>query len=90
MDKNKFIKGMKQVYGLCVLKPRVISSRVLQRVSVECRKTKTKLITLPIKKDGDNPVNQSKLEVITHVADTKRRKMCTREPRLVLVSLLIG
>ena len=45
----------------------------------------------PIKKDGDNPVNQSKHEVIyLHAADTKRGKMCTREPRLRLVSLLIG
>ena len=44
----------------------------------------------PIKKDGDNPVNQSKLEVITCSRHTKRGKMCTRERRLVLVSLLIG
>ena len=43
-----------------------------------------------MKKDGDNPVNQSKLEVITRGRQKGRGKMCTREPRLVLVSLLIG
>ena len=53
-------------------------------------KTKTNVITLANQKDGDNPVNQSKLEEITRIADTKRGKMCTREPQLVLVSLVIG
>ena len=38
---------------------------MLERVSIECRKTITKVITLANQKDGDNPVNQSKLEVIT-------------------------
>ena len=37
----------------------------LERVSIECRKTKIKEITLANQKDEDNPVNQSKLEVIT-------------------------
>ena len=42
----------------------MISLRI-ERVSIECRKTKTKVITLANQKGGDNPVNQSKLEVIT-------------------------
>ena len=37
----------------------------VERVSIECRKTKTKVITLANQKDEDNPVNQSTLEVIT-------------------------
>ena len=37
----------------------------LERFSNECRKTKTKVITLANQKDGDNPVNQSKPDVIT-------------------------
>ena len=37
----------------------------MERVSIEGSKTKSKVISSPIKKDGDNPVNQSKLEVIT-------------------------
>ena len=37
-----------------------------ERVSIECRKTKTKVITLANQKgQRDNPVKQSKLEVIT-------------------------
>ena len=36
----------------------------IERLSIECRKTKTKVITLANQK-GDNPVNHSKLEVIT-------------------------
>ena len=36
----------------------------LERVSIECRKTKTKVITLAYQKDRDNLVNQSRLEVI--------------------------
>ena len=31
----------------------------------ECRKTKTKVITLANQKDGDNPLNQSRHEVST-------------------------
>ena len=37
----------------------------LEWLSVECRKTKTKVITLAITKNTHNTVNQSKLEVIT-------------------------
>ena len=58
----------------------------MRAISVEFQssvvKPKPKEFLWPIKKDGDNPVNQSKLEVI-NVADTKRGKMCTRELRLV-------
>ena len=42
-----------------------VKNKIVERVSIECRKTKPKLFTLAIKRDGDNPVNQSKLEVIT-------------------------
>ena len=38
---------------------------IIERLSNECRKTKRKKVIWPIKKDGDNPVNQSKREVIT-------------------------
>ena len=60
-------------------------------VSIECRKTKTKVITLANEKlkDGENSVNQSKLEVITR-SRHKARERCTRQPRLVLVSRLLG
>ena len=37
----------------------------LERFSIECRKTKTKVIAQPITKDINKTVNQSKLEVIT-------------------------
>ena len=37
----------------------------LERVAIECHKTKAKLITLANQKVGDNPINQSKLEAIT-------------------------
>ena len=52
--------------------------RVLERVSIECRKTKTKVITWPIKKDGDNPVNQSKLEIITRSRHKARENVQAR------------
>ena len=35
----------------------------LEQFSIGCRKPKTNIITLPITKDMNNPVNQSKLEV---------------------------
>ena len=53
----------------------------MERFSNECRKTKNKVITLANQKGR------------RHVVDTKRGKMRTRQPRLVLVlevSLLIG
>ena len=37
-----------------------------------------------------SPGNEVENSMLLHVADTKRGKMCTREPRLVLVSLLVG
>ena len=55
---------------------------LIERVSNECCKTKTKVITLarvrPIKKDGDNPVNQSKLEVITRSRHKARENVHAR------------
>ena len=51
-------------------------SNLLERVSIECRKTKTKKITVrPNKTGGDNPVNQSKLEVITRSRHKAREKV---------------
>ena len=37
----------------------------VERSSMECSKSKTNVITLANHKDADNPVNQSKLLVIT-------------------------
>ena len=37
----------------------------LEQFSIECRKTKTKVITLADHKGSNNPVNQSKLEANT-------------------------
>ena len=51
---------------------------IIERVSIECRKTKTKVITNPIKKDGDNPVSQSKLEVITRSRHKGRENVHAR------------
>ena len=50
----------------------------LERVSIECRKTKTKVITLANQKDGDNPVSQSKLEVITRSRHKARENVHAR------------
>ena len=38
---------------------------IIERVSIECRKTKTKVNYFGQSKRTENPVNQSKLEVIT-------------------------
>ena len=62
----------------------------LERVSIECRKTKTKVITLANQKGRRQFSKPVKTRSNLHAAGTKRVKMCTREPRLVLVSLLIG
>ena len=40
-------------------------NKTIERVSIECLKPKPKLLLWPITRDGDNPVNQSKIEVIT-------------------------
>ena len=45
---------------------------------MECRKTKTKVITLANQKDGDNPVNQSKLEVITRIRHKMQENVHSR------------
>ena len=51
---------------------------VLERFSIECRKTKTKVITLANQKDRDNPVNQSKLKVITRSQHKARENVHPR------------
>ena len=52
---------------------------MLEQVSIECRKTKPKAILLwSDKKDGGNPVNQSKLEVITRSRQKAREKVHAR------------
>ena len=48
---------------------------LIERVSIECRKTKTKVITLANQKNGGNPVNQSKLEVITRSRHKARQNV---------------
>ena len=64
--------------------PRVIIMLVIiEWFSIECRKTKTRVITLANHKDTDNQVKRSKHEL--HVADPKRGKTRTSESRLVLV-----
>ena len=61
---------LKQKKGNCLF------DTMIERVSIECRKTKTKVITF--KKDGDNPVNQSKLEVITRSRHKARENVLAR------------
>ena len=58
--------------------------------SNECRKTKTKVITLANQKGRRQSGKPIKARSNLHVVDTKRGEMCTREPRLVLVSVLTG
>ena len=55
-----------------------VSVNPIERVSIECRKTKTKVITLANKKGGDNPVTQSTLEVITRNRHTARENVHAR------------
>ena len=62
---------------------------VLERVSIDCRATKTKEITLANQKGEDNPVNQSKLEVITR-SRHKARKNVHARATIGFGSLLIG
>ena len=63
----------------------------LERFSNEHSKTKTKVITLANQKGRRQSSKPIKTQSnYNYVADTKGGKMCTREPRLVLVSLLIG
>jgi len=49
-------------------------------------KPKPKKSLEPIRKNTDNPMNQSKLEVNTIVADAKRGKRCASESRLVFLT----
>ena len=63
---------------------------LLERFSNECLKTKTKVITLANQKGRRQSSKPIKSRSNYTVTDTKRGKMCTREPRLVLVSLVIG
>ena len=50
----------------------------LVRVSIGCRRTKPKQLLWPIKKDGGNSVNQSKLEVITRSRHKARENVHAR------------
>ena len=45
---------------------------------MECCKNKTKVFTWPIKKNGDQPVNQSKLKVITRSRHKARENLHVR------------
>ena len=63
----------------------VLLFHLLQRVSIECLKRKTKVITLANQKGRRQSSKPIKTRKLLHVADTKRGKMCTRKPRLVLV-----
>ena len=50
----------------------------IRKRSIECRKTKTKVIILANQKDGDNPVNKSKLKVITRSRHKARENVHAR------------
>jgi len=61
----------------------------IERFSIECRKTKTRVITLANhKRQIIKWTNQNTKKL--HVADAKRGKTRTSDSRLVLVLLLIG
>ena len=51
---------------------------MLERVSIECRKTKTKVITLANQKGRRQSSNQSKLEVITRSRHKARENVHAR------------
>ena len=51
---------------------------MLERVSIEWRKTKTKVILWPIKKVGDHLVNQSELEVTARSRHKARENVHAR------------
>ena len=64
---------------------------ILERFSFECRKTKTKVITLTdhnIRKQSNEPIRAGSKQI--HVARAKRGKTRASKSRLVLVLLLIG
>ena len=49
---------------------------LIEQLLTECRKTKTKVITLTNPTDTDNPMNQSKLEANTFGYRQAREKEC--------------
>ena len=57
---------------------KLINVRKLERVSIECRKTKTEVITLANQKGRRHPVNQSKLKVITRCRHEARENLHAR------------
>ena len=69
---------------------RVLPVHLLEWCSTECRKTKTKVMTLTNHYGHETiqRTNQNSKQI--HVAGTKRGKTCASESRLVLVLLLIG
>ncbi len=62
----------------------------LEQFSIECRKTKTKVITPANHKGHRQSSEPIKTTKQIHVADVKRGKTCASESRLVLVLRLIG
>ena len=64
------------------------SKSAVERLSFECRETKTKVITLANRKVPDNPVNQSKLEAST-CSRHKARGNVRERVMIGLVLLLI-
>ena len=75
------------VYSISQLKNNGDSWCVLEQFLTECRKTKTKVITLANHKGHRQSVKQSKLESNTcRSRELKRGKMCTSESWLVVTS----
>ena len=61
----------------------------IEQFLIECRKTKTKVITLTNHKKTQTIQWTNQNSKLLHVADTKREKMCVSKSQLVLVLLLI-
>ena len=57
------------------------------RLLLECRKTKTKVITRPFATGTDNPMNQSALEA--NACSLRQGRENVRKSRLVLVLVLL-
>ena len=72
-----------------IAKKYIVSSPRIQRYSIECRITKTKVIILVITKEGENQSNKKKKKHM-YVAEGKQEKSCTGKSRQVLVLLQIG
>ena len=67
----------------CAIKTRCeslseVKCEVLERFSNECRKTKTKVITLANQKGQRHPINQSNLKVITRSRHKERENVHAR------------